>query len=222
MKATQAIISMAMASGFCMAQADENLDLPSRAAMIQTNMAVCMIQNNVDGLYKVRQQIVELERHLLPRLKDSDQHLEIVSRLHLLIFRATREIDLPADRYDEYVIKKQGYNLSKPMRHPEVARAIAFPSEEVTLITNAVLRQEFDQYQKAKKQMEDNFQKTRMLETIRAQTLVFFKRTGIELPKETRQRSNALLSRQINELIPSEVDRDMLFEIFSETQQMDN
>jgi hypothetical protein len=100
------------------------------------------------------------------------------------------------------------------MRHPGVARAIAFPSEEGILITNAVLRQELDQYREAEKQMEDNFRKTRMLENIRTQTLVFFKRIGGELSKETQtpQCSNALLMRQTNELIPSVVDRDILLE----------
>jgi hypothetical protein len=91
-----------------MARAEENADLSSRAAMIQTSMAVCITQNNVDGLYKVQQQIAELERYLLPNRKYPDRYLETVSQLYLRLFRTTRRVVLPADRYDDYVIKSKG------------------------------------------------------------------------------------------------------------------
>ena len=160
MSITQTIMIAVIVPGACLAQMKGEADLLSREAAIQMTVAVCLTNNNVDGLFNVQRQISELERCPPPSVKDKKQLRETVSRSYLRLFQATKEIVLPADQYDRYIVRKKGYNIVKPMRHPEVARAIAFPSEETTLITNAVLRQELDQYRAAKTQMENNMEKT--------------------------------------------------------------
>jgi len=187
--------------------------------VIQTNVAVCLANNDVTGLRNVEQQIAELERRFSTSTKDHEQLLRTVSRLYLRLFRATREIALPANNYEDYIIKKQGYNLMKPMRHPEVARAIAFPSEEATLITNAVLRQAFDQYRAAKKQMEDNMGKKRMLDSIQAHILGYFKGIGHEMSKSQNTQMMAQLRLSVTELIPSAKERDAILELLSPEQE---
>jgi hypothetical protein len=160
MSITQTIMIAVIVPGACLAQMKGEADLLSREAAIQMTVAVCLTNNNVDGLFNVQRQISELERCPPPSVKGKKQLRETVSRSYLRLFQATKEIVLPADQYDRYIVRKEGYNIVKPMRHPEVARAIAFPSEETTLITNAVLRQELDQYRAAKTQMENNMEKT--------------------------------------------------------------
>ena len=160
MSITQTIMIAVIVPGACLAQMKGEADLLSREAAIQMTVAVCLTNNNVDGLFNVQRQISELERCPPPSVKGKKQLRETVSRSYLRLFQATKEIVLPADQYDRYIVRKKGYNIVKPMRHPEVARAIAFPSEETTLITNAVLRQELDQYRAAKTQMENNMEKT--------------------------------------------------------------
>lgn len=115
--------------------------------------------------------------------------------------------------------KQTRYNLMKPMRHPEVARAIAFPSEEATLITNAVLRQAFDQYRAAKKQMEDNMGKKRMLDSIQAHILGYFKGIGHEMSKSQNTQMMAQLRLSVTELIPSAKERDAILELLSPEQE---
>lgn len=213
MKIIQIIISVVIVSGACLAQMREEADLLSREAVIQMTVAVCLTNNNVDGLFNVQQQITELERCLPPSVKDKEQLRETVSRSYLRLFQATKEIVLPAGQYEHYVVRKKGYNIVKPMRHPEVARAIAFPTEEATLITNAVLRQELDQYRAAKTQMENNMRKNRVLASIRSHILGYFKGLGHELSEGSNTQAIAQLCCQINELVPSADDRIVIFEL---------
>jgi hypothetical protein len=219
MRIIQVTINAAMISGLCQAQARDESGLLSRAAVIQANVAVCLKNNDVDGLHNVQQQISALERCVPPREKDSKPHLEAVARSYLKLFQATKEIMLPADQYEEYVVGKQGYNMVKPMRHPEAARAIAFPGEETLLITNAVLRQELNQYRAAKRQREDNMQRKRVLESIRFHVLGYFKGVGHELSKGEDTQASAQLRQQINELVRSANDRNAILELFPPKQE---
>ena len=216
MKIIQILVGVVMVSGACLAQMREDTDLLSREAVIQMSVAVCLTNNNVAGLYNVQQQIAELERYLPPSVKGNEQLRETVWRSYLRLFRATKEITLPAGQYEDYMVRKQGYNIVKPMHHPEVARAIAFPTEETTLITNAVLRQELDQYRAAKKQMENNMRQKRALESIRSHILGYFKGIGHELSKGSNTQAIAQLRCQINELVPSADDRNIIFELLPE------
>lgn len=219
MRIIKASICAVLASKLCLAQTWNQFDPLSCEAVIQTNVAVCLANNDVTGLRNVEQQIAELERRFSTSTKDHEQLLRTVSRLYLRLFRATREIALPANNYEDYIIKNQGYNLMKPMRHPEVARAIAFPSEEATLITNAVLRQAFDQYRAAKKQMEDNMGKKRMLDSIQAHILGYFKGIGHEMSKSQNTQMMAQLRLSVTELIPSAKERDAILELLSPEQE---
>ena len=210
MNIVQTIMIAVIVPGACLAQMKGETDLLSREATIQKTVSVCLTNNNVDGLFNAQQQISELERCSSPSIKGKEQLRETVSRLYLRLFQATKEIVLPADQYDRYIVRKEGYNIVKPMRHPEVARAIAFPSEEPSLITNAVLRQELDQYRAAKTQMENNMRKNRVLESIRSHILGYYKWLGHELSEGSSTQAIAQVRSQIREFIKTEEDRNMI------------
>ncbi len=214
--------SAVIVPGACLAQMKGEADLLSREAAIQKTVAVCVTNNNVDGLFNVQRQISELERCPPPSVKDKEQLRETVSRSYLRLFQATQEIVLPADQYDRYIVRKKGYNIVKPMRHPEVARAIAFPSEETTLITNAVLRQELDQYRAAKTQMENNMRKNRMLESIRSHILGYYKWLGCGLSEGSNTQAIAQVRSQIKEFIKTEDDRNMILELLPKETHLES
>jgi len=216
MNLIQTTVVAVLTSGMCLSQTQEQSGMLYCEAVIQTNVSVFLKNNDVAGLQHVQQQITEMERQIPFEVKDGELCQETVFRLYLRLFRATKEIVLTSDKYNAYIIKKSGYNLVKPMRYPEVARAVAFPNEEATLITNAVLRQELEQYQGAKKQMEDNIKKRRMLEGIQAHILGYFKWVNSEISKQSNNRTIERLRSHIVELIPSEDDRDAIFELFSQ------
>jgi hypothetical protein len=171
---------------------------------IETNLSNAVNNDDIGGLDAIPMQIRKLE--LFGPKPHPQEQRERIWNLRLKFFRAVRQFEDCAKTHHQ----EQHSTATPQSPSPTIARAYVFPALESELITNALLRQQFDRYREANETRRKNIYRERRLKSLAEATFDSLLEMIDAAPLEQRGFVFPAFTRHVIEIFPQGDDRNLL------------
>jgi hypothetical protein len=173
---------------------------------IETNIFNAVNNDNIEELDVIPMQIRKLELFGTHPQRQAQEQQERIWTLRLKIFHAVRQFKDCAKTHHQELHS----TVALPSPSPTIARAYVFPAFEAELITNALLRQQFDQYCAANETRRKNIYRVRRLTSLEETTFYSLLDMIDAVLPEQRVFVFPIFTLRVTEIFPPGDDRDAL------------